>query len=280
MRINNKQKIFHIIFCLVMLSMISIPIYASGGSQQLWQNYYSDIRQGRLRDEPKYQFKYEQCFRASAKKHQVPLTVLIALARGESEFDPYAGLGKKGHHAFGIMQLQWFDGRNNTAKELGFKSKKALFNPCENIDAGAKYLSWLLQQLDQDMYKAIAAYNVGIGNLKRGAKPKSARWYSDYIYHHLKYVASMEQTLPKSNLVAVVQASEQLKGQSEKTTSKLSSHRYTRQHYKRSKKLPVIRFYSMEKAERFIQFLTRKANKKKQKLELDWFKNDLGETYV
>ena len=123
-------------------------------------------------------FPYIKCFERSAKKHNVPLLLLLSVAKGESNFNPGA-VSNKG--AVGIMQILW----PGTAKDLGFKTRKELFDPCRNIDAGTRYMAWLLQKYDGDIYLALAAYFSGHSRVKKGMVPDYGDDYSRYIYSKL-----------------------------------------------------------------------------------------------
>ncbi len=136
-------------------------------------------------DPPAFRFKYETCFRQAALQNELPVTLLLAVARGESDFDPRA-ISKA--NAIGIMQILW----PATAQELGIKRKSDLFNPCTNIRAGARYLKYLMNRYKGNYHLALAAYNYGPHRIKQGAAPfaipKGAQWFSAYIYDHLQYV--------------------------------------------------------------------------------------------
>lgn len=149
--------------------------------EALWQQY--DRRDAdRL---PAVHYPYGHCFRSAARKYDLPLSLLLAVARGESNFDPRAQSNRNCH---GIMQIQW----PGTAKHLGIFRLNALYEPCNNIRAGAKYLRELLNRYDGNLHLALAAYNYGPGRIKKegGASriPRGAKWYSGYIYHHLKHI--------------------------------------------------------------------------------------------
>ena len=60
------------------------------------------------------------------------------------------------------MQLITATGKR-VAKELGLKNFDAsqLFDPETNIQLGTKYLADLLEKLDGNVYRALAAYNAG-----------------------------------------------------------------------------------------------------------------------
>ena len=133
--------------------------------------------------EPDFRFPHAQCFRQAARSRQVPETLLLAVARGESDFDATA---RSRANAHGVMQIQWPE----TARHLGINRLSDLYDPCTNIDAGARYLKELLARYEGDLHLTLAAYNYGPGRIKPGAVdiPSGARWYSAYIYRHLGYV--------------------------------------------------------------------------------------------
>ena len=126
---------------------------------------------------------YAHCFKKSSAAHGVPVTLLMAVARGESNFDPRA---KSSANAHGLMQILW----PTTAKHLGFARLDDLYDPCRNIDAGTRYLKELLKRYDGDLHLALAAYNYGPQRIpvEGGAIPSGASWYSGYIFRHLQYV--------------------------------------------------------------------------------------------
>jgi Transglycosylase SLT domain len=94
----------------------------------------------------------EEMVAASARKYALPRSLVRAVARAESAFDP-AAVSPKG--AKGVMQLM-----PATAKELGVRDA---FDPAENIDAGARLLRQLLEKYEGRVAEALAAYNAGPG---------------------------------------------------------------------------------------------------------------------
>ncbi len=133
--------------------------------------------------EPAFTFPHATCFKAAALQYDLPETLLLAVARGESDFEPTA---RSRANAHGVMQILWPD----TARHLGIHRLSALYDPCTNIDAGARYLKELLGRYDGNMHLALAAYNYGPGRISRDGFgiPSGAEWYSGYIYRHLNYV--------------------------------------------------------------------------------------------
>jgi soluble lytic murein transglycosylase-like protein len=132
---------------------------------------------------PAVDFPYRACFTRAAAAHGLPETLLLAVARGESNFDPRA---RSSANAYGLMQILW----PTTARHLGFGSLEELYDPCRNVDAGARYLRELMARYGGDLHLALAAYNYGPGRIPTdgGQVPGGAEWYSGYIYRHLRYV--------------------------------------------------------------------------------------------
>ncbi|HSM29060.1 MAG TPA: lytic transglycosylase domain-containing protein [Woeseiaceae bacterium] len=133
--------------------------------------------------EPAYRFPYASCFGTAALQYDLPETLLLAVARGESDFEATA---RSRANAHGVMQILWPD----TARHLGIHRLSQLYDPCTNIDAGARYLKELLARYKGNLHLALAAYNYGPRRIPvdGGAIPSGANWYSGYIFRHLNYV--------------------------------------------------------------------------------------------
>ena len=85
-----------------------------------------------------------------------------SIIRVESNFDPLV-VSNKG--ASGLMQLM-----PATALAYGVKD---IFDPEENVDAGVRYLKYLMGKFNQDLVLVLAAYNAGPSVVKkfRGIPP-------------------------------------------------------------------------------------------------------------
>ena len=103
---------------------------------------------------------YLRCFEIASERHDVPLDLLVGVARVESNFDPNA---RSSANAHGIMQVQW----PGTARHLGVRRVSELYNPCLNIDLGATYLKELLHRYGDNHRLTLAAYNYGPTRLTR-----------------------------------------------------------------------------------------------------------------
>lgn len=113
---------------------------------------------------------------ASSRNHLDP-DLVMSLIRAESGFDPRAASPKG---AKGLMQLM-----PRTAVLLGVDNA---VDPVANVEGGTRYLRALLNLFDDDLIKALAAYNAGPERVAqyRGVPPYSetrtyiARILSDF----------------------------------------------------------------------------------------------------
>ena len=87
---------------------------------------------------------------SASNLHQVDPDLIRSVIKAESGFNVHA-VSPKG--AQGLMQLM-----PSTASQLGVKDA---FAPGDNIEAGTRYLRDLLVLYNNDMAKALAAYNAG-----------------------------------------------------------------------------------------------------------------------
>lgn len=191
---------------------------------------------------PSYTFPHAPCFKRAANAHGLPETLLLAVARGESDFEPTA---RSKADAYGVMQILW----PGTANHLGIHRLSELFDPCTNIEAGTRYLKELLAIYDGNLHLALAAYNYGPGRISTsGANiPSGAEWYSGYIFRHLGYVLGDRNTPPGAGRL-----------------------------YSELGRTTVIRFGEPYRAEAFIERMEANA----PELELDWFRHGVGEFAV
>jgi hypothetical protein len=155
------------------------PSVDVGSIEARWRDY-ADVAQD---TQPAMEFPYAACFQRAARTHELPETLLLAVARGESNFEPGA---RSKANAIGLMQILW----PVTANHLGLEQLSEVLDPCTNVDAGARYLKELLARYDGDLHRTLAAYNYGPARIpvRAGQLPDGAVWYSGYIMRHLDFV--------------------------------------------------------------------------------------------
>lgn len=102
----------------------------------------------RLSDSARGQYATE--IREISSRHGVDPTLVEAVIRAESAFNPTA-VSRTG--ARGLMQLM-----PKTAVALGVRDS---FNPRENIEGGVRHLRYLLDRYPGNVALAVAAYNAG-----------------------------------------------------------------------------------------------------------------------
>lgn len=119
----------------------------------------------------------EDIFKQASQRYGVPLELLKAVGKAESDFDPNA-VSRAG--AQGVMQLM-----PGTAKEIGVTDA---FDPEQNIMGGAKYLAGLLKKYDGDTRLALAAYNAGSGNVRKYGGIPPFKETQNYVKKVMKYM--------------------------------------------------------------------------------------------
>ena len=120
--------------------------------------------------------KYDSYFKAAAKKYNVSESLLKAIAKAESDFNPN-DVSSAG--AIGIMQLM-----PETAAGLGVKNP---YDPEQNIMGGAKCISLKLKEFNGNIRLALAAYNAGSGAVRRnGGVPSYCKSYVNKVLSYKK----------------------------------------------------------------------------------------------
>jgi hypothetical protein len=94
-----------------------------------------------------------------ATKHGIDPALVHAVIEAESN---YKARATSHVGARGLMQVM-----PATARDLGVKNARRLFDPEENLEAGVKYLKLLLERFDGDLPTALAAYNAGPGTVSK-----------------------------------------------------------------------------------------------------------------
>ena len=98
----------------------------------------------------------EKSIRNAAQKYDLPTELIRGVIKAESGFQV---LAESAAGAKGLMQLM-----PATARELGVKD---IFDVEQNIDGGSRYLKNMMNRFDNDIEKALSAYNAGPGTVER-----------------------------------------------------------------------------------------------------------------
>lgn len=125
----------------------------------------------------------DDIFYRASEKYQVPVNLLKAVAKTESNFNPDA-ISSCG--AIGVMQLM-----PSTAAGLGVTDPK---DPEQNIMGGAKYLSQMLDRYDGDVKLCLAAYNAGAGNVAKYGGVPPFKETQAYVERVMKYMGEDVET--------------------------------------------------------------------------------------
>ena len=107
----------------------------------------------------------------SSRRYNIDPLLIYAQMHQESSFKLRARSHKG---ASGLMQLM-----PATARRFGVTS---IWDPKQNIDAGVKYMRWLLDTFNQDVVLALAGYNAGEGAvMKYGRRVPPYRETQEYV---------------------------------------------------------------------------------------------------
>ena len=122
---------------------------------------------------------YHPIILKAANRYEVDPALIKAIIMAESGYDPQA-VSSQG--ATGLMQLM-----PKTAEALGVEDA---FNPEHNVNAGVRYLKQLLDEFNDDIKLALAAYNAGSSAVRRhqGIPPiKATQYYVKRVFAYYLY---------------------------------------------------------------------------------------------
>lgn len=117
----------------------------------------------------------------AAKRYQVDGMLLASIVETESSFDPEA-VSPVG--AMGLMQIM-----PASAAPYGLDN---LVDPVDNLEAGTRYISEMLELFEGDLILALAAYNAGPANVRRYGGvppfPETQRYIDRVLKRYLDHV--------------------------------------------------------------------------------------------
>ena len=120
--------------------------------------------------------RYDRLITAAAKRHGISFSLLKAIIKVESDYNPRA-VSKKG--AKGLMQIM-----PATGKALNINN---IFDPWENIMGGTEYFKQLFNRFDGKLPLALAAYNAGPEVVDRYKSIPPFRETERYVQKVMKY---------------------------------------------------------------------------------------------
>ncbi len=145
-------------------------------NKQLWYGSKQPRKPCMLKD------KIDQFIMEAAKQYWLSPSLLKAIIRAESNFNPRA-VSAQG--AVGLMQIM--------PHNFSLLKIEDPFDPCQNIMGGASYLRQMLDYFKLDLVKAIAAYNAGPGNVEKANGIPNIRETRLYVKKVLGYMAQYDE---------------------------------------------------------------------------------------
>lgn len=120
-----------------------------------------------------------------ALKNSLDPALVMAVVQVESRFRPWA-VSNRG--AMGLMQINPV-----TAEHLGLERP---MDPMANLEAGVRYLAYLYELFDHDLYLTLAAYNAGPTRVRElGAVPElleTKRFVEKVLVHYAQFQHSQK----------------------------------------------------------------------------------------
>lgn len=181
---------FIVIFCSAFVVFtVAAPVYAdiyvyidSGGVLHFTNVPTSPNYKIYIREKPPMSLnsgvtdRYDDLITEASKKHGVSFSLLKALIKIESDFNPRA-ISSAG--AKGLMQIM--------PENIMALNIKDPFDPLENIMGGARYLKQLIRRFDGKLPMALAAYNAGPNMVDRYKRIPPFEETENFVEKVMKY---------------------------------------------------------------------------------------------
>jgi len=129
---------------------------------------------------------YQACFQQAADRYSVPVALLYAIAKVESNFDTKAfNWNRNGSADYGLMQInsRWF---SVLEERFNIKRERVVQDPCTNIFVGA----WILASNFSShgrIWNSVGAYNAGFSEQSRDTRSDYVRKVMYYFDHYQAY---------------------------------------------------------------------------------------------
>ncbi|MGB7849156.1 MAG: lytic transglycosylase domain-containing protein [Candidatus Acidiferrum sp.] len=155
---------------------------------------------------PAHPIDLEEALSAASHNYNVSPDLLRSVIRAESGFNPNARSVKG---AQGLMQLM-----PATAARMGVRNA---MDPAENLDGGARYLRELLWRYNNDLPRALAAYNAGPERVEQyhGVPP-----YPETVAYVIRVLRGLEQKKPGDHQLTATKGGHRMLVGSKTTESK------------------------------------------------------------
>ena len=126
---------------------------------------------------------YDDMITEASRRHGISFSLLKAVIKVESDFNPRA-VSRAG--ALGLMQIMPVN-----AKAFGMRDP---FDPRENILTGTQYFRELLEQFNGKLQLALAAYNAGPTVVNKYNSIPPIKETEDYVEQVMKYFHHFKKT--------------------------------------------------------------------------------------
>jgi soluble lytic murein transglycosylase-like protein len=168
--LNSLPLILRLVITVVAFFMTASPSFAD------LHGYLDEEGNWRFEDTGSNLGTYKRAIKQASKEFEVESALIAAVIKAESDFN-HKAISNKG--AKGLMQIM-----PETATLMDLDEP---FNPKQNITAGARYLSMLLDRFKRDKTLALAAYNAGPETVKSYGGVPPFRETKDFVRRVLYY---------------------------------------------------------------------------------------------